>query len=235
MNAPTPESTVGESQNKDRFSFLLAFMLLLFMAQPAMRVLGVPGLTHLAFVAVLLAALYTVRGVRVGTWWLIPLVAVAAFLPFLGDRGTDVRRVIGNAAAMAFLGYCIGKMFNAVVMTPGRVTTNRLMGALCVYLLMGLFWSTGYGIIEALGPGSFSGVSSSNVDEMGNPGVGSKLSYFSYVTQTTLGYGDIAPLTDMARALASLQAIIGQLYLTVLVGRLVALHIAHAPTDAAKA
>jgi hypothetical protein len=92
-----------------------------------------------------------------------------------------------------------------------------------------MIWAFSYSLLEYLQPGSFSIVREAAVG--GIPGlVGSSgfrgVIYFSFTTLTTLGYGDITPLTGIAQNLSVLEAVVGQIYLVVLVARLVGLHIA---------
>lgn len=100
---------------------------------------------------------------------------------------------------------------------------DKIRGAICVYLLIGFAWTFGYGIIELINPGSFSGLA--EIDANNHVGRIMQLRYFSFATMTTLGYGDILPRSPVARTLATLEAITGQIYLTVLIARLVGLHI----------
>ena len=90
-----------------------------------------------------------------------------------------------------------------------------------------MIWTYAYSVVSILVPGSFTVMGG----DVGALRLGGKDSldaiYYSFVTMTTLGYGDVAPVSAPARALAVLQALTGQLYLAVLVARLVALHIAH--------
>jgi len=105
------------------------------------------------------------------------------------------------------------------------VTPAKISGALSVYLLLGYFWSIVFTILETLQPGSF------NLALGGAEAAGSRaeifkqLLYYSYITLSTLGYGDITPLSAGARSLAALEALTGQIYLAVLVARLVGLQI----------
>jgi voltage-gated potassium channel len=101
------------------------------------------------------------------------------------------------------------------------VNQNVVHGAIVVYLMIGLCFSFTYGLVEFLRPGSFSNISAGLA-------VGHRpFLYFSFVTLTTLGYGDIVPLTDVARSLAVLEAVIGQVYLIINVSWLVGLYVAH--------
>lgn len=106
----------------------------------------------------------------------------------------------------------------------GAITTHRIQGAIAVYLMLGLIWAFAYSLVELQVPGSFQLPAAAAAN--GTTGMRSFV-YFSFVTLTTLGYGDVIPLSSGARTLATLEALAGQLYLAVLVARLVALQIAH--------
>ena len=89
---------------------------------------------------------------------------------------------------------------------------------MCVYLLLGVVWQDFYVLLDIVVPGSFNSSLLTEKDFL----------YFSFITLSTLGYGDITPVIGPARALAYTEALIGQLYLTILVARLVGLYIAYA-------
>jgi len=115
------------------------------------------------------------------------------------------------------------------VFAEERVTMDTLSGALCVYFLMGYLWSSLYGLIYLLAPGSF------HLPMWWTPGKEqgiatdvpmNLMTYFSFATLTTLGYGDVLPISGVARAAVILEAVLGQFYLAVLVARLIGLHVA---------
>jgi Ion channel len=112
------------------------------------------------------------------------------------------------------------------VLRRGQISADKICGAICVYLLIGFAWAFGYGIIELINPGSFSGLA--EIDTDNHVGRIMQLRYFSFATLTTLGFGDILPRSPSARTLATLEAVTGQIYLAVLIARLVGLHIVHA-------
>jgi hypothetical protein len=104
------------------------------------------------------------------------------------------------------------------IFRPGPITAVRIQGAIAVYLLFGISWAYGYVIVMNLNPHAFQstiGLTQSPAEWM----------YFSFVTLTTLGYGEITPLSTPARSLAIGEALTGQLYLAVLLARLVAMGI----------
>jgi hypothetical protein len=95
-----------------------------------------------------------------------------------------------------------------------EVDSEHLFAALDAYLLVGLVFGVGYAMLDQVWPASFGSASASDL------GIGRGI-YFSFVTLATLGYGDIVPLTDAARGLAVVEAVAGQMYMAVLVARLV--------------
>ena len=99
----------------------------------------------------------------------------------------------------------------------GPVTLNRLMGGIAMYLLLGLCFTNMYVFALWFYPDSFSGLAPGNEGERFW-----ELNYFSFVTLTTLGYGDIRPAGDFTRSMAITQAVAGQLYVAILIGALVA-------------
>jgi hypothetical protein len=110
----------------------------------------------------------------------------------------------------------------------GPTTVVSIQGAIAVYLLFGLAWANAYLIVMQLNPHSFQstvGLSSSSATEW---------YYYSYVTLTTLGYGEITPLTRIARVMAVGEAVTGQLYLAVLIARLIGMEIISSQQKTAK-
>jgi voltage-gated potassium channel len=111
----------------------------------------------------------------------------------------------------------------ASVMRPHRQVGDRIVGAICVYIVIGLAWAKLYETLEGVAPGSFR----FPVDTAWMVQAGPlRYRYFSFVTLATLGYGDITPRTALAGTLASLEAVGGQLYIGITVARLVALSLA---------
>jgi len=100
-----------------------------------------------------------------------------------------------------------------------KVDLNSLVGAFCVYLLLGLIWALLYRLLHLYGWATFAG----NIHENGQE-IFPDLLYFSFVTLASLGYGDIAPIGGLVRTFAYLEAVIGQFYLAVMVASLVGVY-----------
>ena len=154
-----------------------------------------------------------------------PIIAALLALPTFTIMWTSHFVDIGgfehvkNLFGMLFMLY-LTILFLEHFFRQDEINREVIFGALVVYLLMGLMWGYGYTLLEHLLPGSFNHPASLSELDL------DAFDYFSFVTMTTLGYGDITPASDSARAMVMIQAITGQVYLAVLVARLVGLNIA---------
>jgi hypothetical protein len=110
------------------------------------------------------------------------------------------------------------------VFAPGRITYHRIMGAILLYLAIGLTFAALYAIVGLLSPDAYAAMT---VKE--SPTLSSTMIYFSFGTLTTAGSGDIAPIHPFARSLANIESMIGQLYPATLLARLVTLEIEDEP------
>lgn len=130
--------------------------------------------------------------------------------------------LLDNLMSMLFMGV-LALVVLIQVFREGPVTMHRIMGAVVVYLLLGLMWAYAYDVVELLRPPAFmiEGSPLSMNKELPPP----KLLYFSFSTLTTVGYGDITAANPIARSLATLEALIGQLFPVILIARLVSLEL----------
>ncbi len=127
----------------------------------------------------------------------------------------DAYAVPSFLAAFGFVSIAVWCTSKQIIFS-NAITKNRLIGAVNLYLLLGVFWAILYAVVEKLVAGSFSGLTEPMTD-----GWTSDWLYFSFVTMTTLGYGDITPVSATARTLAFMQAVFGQFYIAILVAGLV--------------
>jgi ion channel len=206
---------------KGRSRYLLISLLALILLYPLIPGGRLAGYLVLAVNSiVLVAAVYSVADRRkhiiAGISLAIPQFVLST-IGLLSPDGSDMETYLGFADTFVlciFYGYVIKRIVHHISRSK-TVTSDIIYSALSVYLLMGLIWSTIYAMLEMLVPNSFH----LNVDLARHGGL--ELIYFSFVTLTTLGYGDITPLTNRARSLAILQTVTGQLYLAVMIAWLV--------------
>jgi hypothetical protein len=125
---------------------------------------------------------------------------------------------VGNCFGILFFVFAVVNILS-FVFKQHEVTLDVIYGAIVVYLLIAMMWALIFSLVESLQPGSFT-LAQSQIQDSNSP-----FYYYSFVTITTLGYGEITPVTDIARSFAFLEAVVGQIYLVVLVARLVGINI----------
>lgn len=155
----------------------------------------------------------------------VPVMGVATVIVLLGialilraHGGHVVLDVCLQASAWLLIALLIMWVVTRAVYEPGRITYHRILGAIMLYLTIGLMFVALYTVIGALSPTAFNGLSVA-----ARVSLPSDLVYFSFATLTTVGYGDIVPVDPIARSLSNVEAIIGQLYPATLLARLVSL------------
>ena len=119
------------------------------------------------------------------------------------------------AVAWLTLSMVLGWAVARAVFAPGRVSYHRIVGAVLLYLLIALTFVALYLFVGRLIPKAFSGIVFED-----DAALSSSVIYFSFVTLTTVGYGDILPVHPVARSLCNLESILGQLYPATLLARL---------------
>lgn len=128
---------------------------------------------------------------------------------------TRLPREVGGAIAVVFLGYTTHLLLRGVLRSQ-RVTGDVIAGALASYLMIGLTWALGYGLVEKIAPGSIAVTGGGGTDLP-------TLIYFSYITLMTIGYGDVTPVSPIARTLAVLEGLFGITFTTIILAALVAI------------
>jgi hypothetical protein len=203
-------------------TYLLAALLLLLFTYPFLD----DSLPHWLIsgflnVAIRVTAAYAASESR-GTFLVAVLLAAPSFglqVAHSFTRGPVVGELLFLTYAI-FYGFTIVHVLRYVLM-PGEVTADKIHGAIAGYILAGLLWTALYLFLDQTNPGSFSyrGVKDST-NLLAYP----DLLYFSFVTLTTTGYGDIAPVTAHARSLAILEQLAGTFYIAILIARLTGLY-----------
>jgi ion channel len=204
---------------------LLAMLVLLIFAIPLVPFDRAGRIAiDLFFSLLLLSGVATLARSRVSLW-LGAGVAATALVVRLIDRlspGIDLGR--SDALLTGLTEATLAAVLLVQLFRPGRVTLYRVAGAVVVFLLFGHVFAEAYYLIESLSPGSFHFVS----PPTGRSGLTGRLVYFSFATLSTVGYGDVTALHPVARSLAAIEALTGQLYPAILIARFVALAIQHA-------
>ena len=123
----------------------------------------------------------------------------------------------------ALLFFFTGSFWTAYkqILFEGEVDSNKMIGSLSLYLLLGLIWTVMYLIILQLDPQAFSGIDAGNWKQNF-----AQVAYYSFVTLTTLGYGAILPVNKVAQFFVSMEAIIGVFYMAIIVSSLISLRLA---------
>jgi Ion channel len=229
---PKPDTAPPDSvkhparSGKFRFSaaqFLVA-LVVLFIAFPFLELFGDKAGDNLE---ALLMTLVLVSGVlAVGRSRRTLVLAVVLVSPALAARWINMFRPdlvppeVYLVPALAFIGFVMLQFLFFILRAP-RVNSEVLCAGVAGYLLLGIIWMFAYILVARVHPGSFS-------YNVGPPPEHSLASfdafYFSFITLSTVGYGDITPVTHMARTLAMTEAMTGTIYMAVLISRLVALY-----------
>ena len=211
---------LGQVIFEGRFLYLLVFILMLITIEPLDEAIGSYGLL-LDFIttAILISAIYVIshkRAHRIASALLAsPLLLSLWSSHFFKSPWLQISGVVSGMLFFAFIIFVILRF----IFSRDEISKDLIAGAAVVYLLMAMTWTYAYRFIEIILPGSFAIAQSQSL------GTQSPFLYFSFVTMTTLGYGDIFPVTTAAKSCAILEAVIGQLYLVITVAWLVGVHI----------
>jgi hypothetical protein len=214
----------GDDQS--RHLWLLISLVVIFIASPfvAPYYYG-PAILNVIGAAMLLSATYAVSRRRsffiVGLGMSLFSIAMTVWLAAAPNHWLII---VSHSSLMLLIGFFAVAILS-YVLGSGKVTWDKIYGAICAYLLLGYAWTFAYSLIVEMQPESFMSLTSPLPHDI--VGRVMQLRYFSFVTLATVGYGDIVPHAPAARTLALLEAILGQFYLVALVGRLVGLHIVH--------
>ncbi len=208
---------------RTNFFYLLGALLILLFTIPVaddLNVVSAPLVRGVLFSILLLAGIWSLRGG--GVFFTFGMVFVIAGL-VLNIIAVDFELAIFQYGSIfSLIGFLLITIVFSLkqVVFSAEINVNRLVGAVCIFLMLGVLWALTYSVLELMLPGSFTGLSSAQ-----KAGWDSSWLYFSFVTLTTLGYGDILPVSAIARSLAYMQAVTGQFYVAVLVAGLVSAYI----------
>ncbi|MCF8118872.1 MAG: potassium channel family protein [Deltaproteobacteria bacterium] len=207
----------------NRFGILLGVLLLQLLSLPLFEGTVAAGYVEDAlFLLLLAAAAYAVKENR-----FIQLTLVFGALSFMGvvicffTQQVTILLITG-VVYLVYLGL-VTVLIAADVVRDHRITADNVMGGLCVYVLVGVFWSFLFFTLQVVHPGSFEfSVHGGRPDLMAARNL---LYYYSFVTLMTIGYGDVIPMSHMAQTLAILEGLVGQFYLVFFMASLVGRYI----------
>lgn len=175
----------------------------------------------LIFGCVLVPAAFMLAANRVAAGSIVCAIVLIVIASEMGFRRATVADAYLDAIAWLIAGMTLSAVVARAVFGPGKVTFHRIVGGILLYLTIGLTFVALFGLVALNVSEAFKGLET----VPGNFAIAGNLIYFSFVTLTTIGYGDIVPLHPYARGLANLEAVIGQLYPATLLARLVTLEL----------
>jgi hypothetical protein len=204
----------------DRFLVLLILLLLLLVLTPFLdQFVQMRILMDIFLTTIFILIIYTIRLKRlqviIASILVLPLIIATWSTYFFEIRTISLLTRIFGALFFAYAAINILR----IIARSEKVTRETIFAAIVAYLLIALMWAFLYMILELVSPGSFS------FPDWGSRREAMRYQYLSFVTITTLGYGDITPLTDKASALVTMEAVVGQIYMVVLVAWLVGMHV----------
>ena len=203
-----------------RFLVLLILLLFLLVLTPFLdKFIETRILMDVFLTAIFIFIIYSIRLKRsqaiIAFVLVLPLIIATWSTYFFEIKTLSMLTRIFGAL---FFAYAAINILRFIVKSE-KVTRETIFAAIVAYLLIALMWAFLYMILELVSPGSFS------FPDKGSWGEMMRYEYLSFVTITTLGYGDITPVTDQASALVLIEAFVGQIYLVVLVAWLVGMHV----------
>lgn len=217
-----------------RFALVLVATLLLAVAQPLTAgLLNEEGSFDVFFSLLIVAVLLLVFEER-------QYRRIAISLGLVAFLGVWIGHGVGGQAGRAFLvgAHLVAAGFFAMALYgilraifAKQVSGDAIFGAICGYLLLGIIWSVLYSAVETASPGAFRMPVAGGTDMADARPDRGVLGYYSFITLATVGYGDVTPITPLARTLAWMEAITGQFYLAVLVAGLVGFKVTQAMKD----
>jgi len=204
-------------------TLLVSLLAYIFFLYPLGWVGSFNPLTTAFFSLILISGTITVSRNRilralVFSWGLLVLIILWAGYWFPSQALVFINNCLAVVFLVLLISLILGQTFR-----EGLTTSHRLMGAVAAYLLIGMIWSMAYYLVTLQIPGAF--VFQGSLTPSDGESLQSQLFYFSFVTLTSLGYGDIAPVHQIVRMLVILEGVVGQLFPAILIARLVSLHV----------
>ena len=222
MAASQPTLLIPARRPSGRFFYLFVMQVLLILLFPYLAKPGLPTVIFRLFSAMaFLSDVYAVSEKRAQWVTALILAVLSGVLNGLFALRPDPQVAVPSlVSSILFLGFTLVALLRAVLRTE-RITPDTIYGALSAYLMMAFVWGVAYLLLETLQPGALA------IDSARHPNHTIDqfdCMFYSFVTLTSLGYGDIVPITGQARSLCILEAVSGIMYVAVLIARLVGLY-----------
>lgn len=210
------------TQNNNFVYLFFALLIFLFSAAIMSEFPGSLGQDVFSIVTILMLML-SIKSIKTDKTWmwavytLVVLFVILTVLGKLFDHQLNVYLSLG-----ILLLFFMGSFATAAkqVLLVGDIDGNKIIGSLSLYILLGLIWAVIYLILLVMDPTAFSGIETTNWQESF-----SRVAYYSFVTLTTLGYGDVLPTNHVAEFFVYLEAIIGVFYMAIIVSSLISLRL----------
>jgi hypothetical protein len=216
QNVPPLEKLL---HSKERFLILMGLMMALMILGPILeQFVAIRKLIDAFLTAIILSMLYTItskKRVFYFGWSLAIIMLLSLWLKYFVSH--DVFAMVSMLVGVFFT-LLVTSQTLQFIMKSKMVTREVVYAAMLVYFLLAQLWAMVYTLLDRIDPASFS--------LPGGQGDFLLFEYYSFVTLTTLGYGDITPLTKIAKAFSVLEAVVGQLYLVVVVAWFVGMLVA---------
>jgi len=224
-----PAKRAGFRLGARRFSvaqFLAATVLLIVTSPFVQRIEHGKFIEDTLFTVAMLFAVLAVGGSRRTLLWGIVLVVPMLMAHWARESlWAGLAPGAGTFPALLFVLFVVAHLLRFILRAP-RVDSEVLCAGIVTYLMLGLLWAIAYALVYRLAPGSFAFTPAAKAGQVMD---GFTAMYFSFITLSTVGYGDFVPLSPAARMLVMTEAVTGTLYLAVLISRLVSLHASAPP------
>jgi hypothetical protein len=207
---------------ENKYNRLLTILILLYLSYPFLTGWSIGNIIVLFFflggiIVLVYQIQHSKRTLRfyVGLVFLALLLQILSYLPSSSLDFNRFSEILSTFILLAFLALSIYLILWELTLTE-QVTGDTVKGGICVYFLFGFLWMAMYDIVHSFDASAFNAASTSLSR--------ADLMHFSFTTLTTVGYGDISPASEIARVLANLEGMVGVMYPTIFIARLVGLY-----------
>ncbi len=208
---------------QNKYSQLLATLIILFIVTPAFE--GTTGriVISAVFTTTIVSIIRTFNLHKREFFFLLVLagasLALDIHITLRPDSDQDKLFIVFVQTIYSLFLFTALVTINRKIFAEKKVSGDTIKGGIAVFFLIGTFWGLIYNIVYLIDPNSFSQTIEASKSF-------NSMFYFSFTTLTTLGYGDISPVNDLARTLANLEAIVGVMYPAIYISRVVGLYTA---------